>query len=436
MVTFPRSKSSFRPSLGDGRAAVPTRNAQVIGTPQGAKGNTPKASRMSAHSYDLPTNPTAEIEVEVREGYSAGQRHVLKSFPAVLGRGQDADVRLDDDPNDPTISRRHLRISREGGRFMISDLSTNGTWVGKRQLSAGESVAVEADEPIWLGPKTMLVLRKRDSRLSKVGLVRDDTRAVEEMPPPVTGPSLCIRALGPFIVSVDGIAVEEGAWQARKAIVLLTVLAEHFPRQVAVDRLETWLWPDAPESARSALQKTVSRLRRALRANSQTPDPVRLEHTSYGISPVFSVDYDVTRFDAHCLEAARAQAMGDADLEADAWSRALALYRGGFLEQHADDWVESRRRMLQMRHYEGAESLADLHIRRGTLAEGIQLYMQVLTENPCRESSQLGLMRALVAAGRREEAIRAYQGFVKTLKKTLELAPGPELVALYESLRL
>ncbi|SRR5258706_8611849 len=51
-----------------------------------------------------------------------------------VGRGDTADVKIDDDG----LSRRHFTIVREGGEFVIRDLSSrNGTWIeGDRRAHA------------------------------------------------------------------------------------------------------------------------------------------------------------------------------------------------------------------------------------------------------------------------------------------------------------
>jgi pSer/pThr/pTyr-binding forkhead associated (FHA) protein len=57
----------------------------------------------------------------------------LGGRPLTVGRGDAADVKIDDDG----LSRRHFTIMREGGEFVIRDLSSrNGTWVeGSRRTS-------------------------------------------------------------------------------------------------------------------------------------------------------------------------------------------------------------------------------------------------------------------------------------------------------------
>lgn len=58
----------------------------------------------------------------------------LGGRPLTVGRGDAADVKIDDNG----LSRRHFTIVREGGEFVIRDLiSRNGTWVeGDRRADA------------------------------------------------------------------------------------------------------------------------------------------------------------------------------------------------------------------------------------------------------------------------------------------------------------
>lgn len=60
-----------------------------------------------------------------------GSRHAVGEKALVLGRGQDADIRL----SDSSVSRRHARISVVGGNILVEDLgSTNGTTVNGKKI--------------------------------------------------------------------------------------------------------------------------------------------------------------------------------------------------------------------------------------------------------------------------------------------------------------
>jgi pSer/pThr/pTyr-binding forkhead associated (FHA) protein len=58
----------------------------------------------------------------------------LGENPVAVGRGEAADVRVEDE----SLSRRHFLITREGVNYLLRDLdSRNGTWVdGRRAASA------------------------------------------------------------------------------------------------------------------------------------------------------------------------------------------------------------------------------------------------------------------------------------------------------------
>jgi len=357
---------------------------------------------------EVSTGPAYEAEVRVCEGPSKGERHAIRAFPVDVGRGQEAAVRLKDDPDDPRLSRRHARIALQGGRLTVTDLSTNGTWIGERHLESGETAAVREGEPVWLGPHTMITLHL-------VG---------GERPGAPVEHALGVRALGRMEVRAGGITIPESAWQSRKAMVVLAYLCESKGRPVAVDRLEDALWPDAPEGARQALQTAVSRLRRTFRA-AGAPEPIVFEHEAYAFAEGWEIRYDVAAFEAAC------QSAGD---EA-ALAQACRLGRGDFLEGHADDWAVARRRALTARWMDALEALALRHEGRGIYSDAIALLHEAVERDPCRESAQAALIRCLDAAGRREDALRQYHDCVRALKRILNVAPGPELLTWYERLR-
>jgi pSer/pThr/pTyr-binding forkhead associated (FHA) protein len=80
--------------------------------------------------------------VRVASGFYEGLEWPLGDQPAVIGRGRKADLVI----AEATISRTHVRIRREDGRFLVEDLgSTNGTQlngqrVGRAELHDGDEL--------------------------------------------------------------------------------------------------------------------------------------------------------------------------------------------------------------------------------------------------------------------------------------------------------
>ena len=63
------------------------------------------------------------------------QQWELKDKPMVFGRGQEADIKVDD----REMSRRHFLIEHSQGHYVIRDLdSSNGTWVNVNRIAEGE----------------------------------------------------------------------------------------------------------------------------------------------------------------------------------------------------------------------------------------------------------------------------------------------------------
>ncbi len=112
-----------RPIKGDGRAsraaAVPAPDAtgmySATQAPGGAGGN----------GFD------PRLVVERAPGHTAGMEYDIGEG-AVMGRGDQAEIRLED----PFASSRHARLVPQGGIVVIEDLgSTNGTYLNEELLS-------------------------------------------------------------------------------------------------------------------------------------------------------------------------------------------------------------------------------------------------------------------------------------------------------------
>ncbi len=88
------------------------------------------------------------------EGGNKGEVISLDSAPLLIGRGNDAAIRLDDD----YVSTRHARIARSGDQWYVEDLgSTNGTYVGNSRITQPTSITLGTQ--IRIG-KSILELRK------------------------------------------------------------------------------------------------------------------------------------------------------------------------------------------------------------------------------------------------------------------------------------
>jgi len=104
----------------------------------------------AASSAGAPASESLDprLVVERAPGHAAGLEYDIGEG-AVLGRGDQAEIRLED----PFASSQHARLSRQGGIVVIEDLgSTNGTYLneellhGPQPLHRGDRVRIGDSE--------------------------------------------------------------------------------------------------------------------------------------------------------------------------------------------------------------------------------------------------------------------------------------------------
>jgi hypothetical protein len=104
----------------------------------------------------------AHAKLVIERGRSAGKQFPLSEDESQIGRwdadgGIFPDVDLDADDPEAKVSRRHARIMRRNGQYLIEDLgSTNGTFINRgRRLLPGDRQPLRDGDEIIVG-KTFL----------------------------------------------------------------------------------------------------------------------------------------------------------------------------------------------------------------------------------------------------------------------------------------
>jgi predicted ATPase/DNA-binding SARP family transcriptional activator len=241
-----------------------------------------------------------------------------------------------------------------------------------------------------------------------------------------------IGILGPFEVRADdGVLADVPGARLRGLLIALALEAGHsVPKATLID----WIWGEhPPPGAANALQRLVSRLRKAL------PDGL-VEGQADGYRLLADPGaIDAVRFERLVTQARTAEGPGRAPLLRDA----LALWRGGAMQDvglqdsAAFDAAVTRLDGLRLTALEDRFD-AELSPARGIDAAKAAGLVAELTglvaAHPLRERLAAALMRALVAAGRDTEALLAYQRTREALAAALGADPSPELSALHVAL--
>ncbi len=232
--------------------------------------------------------------------------------------------------------------------------------------------------------------------------------------------------LGPFEVRTDdGVLADVPGARLRA---LLIALALEPGRAVPKATLVDWIWGEHPPSdAANALQRLVSRLRKALP-----------EGLVEGQTDGYRLRVEPDAVDAVRFERLVAHARNDEDPQGVRRLReGLALWRGaamqdvGLPDSAAFDAAVTRLEGLRLT---AMEDRFDAEISLGHGAELVTELTDLVAAHPVRERLVAALMRALVATGRDTEALLAYERTRETLADELGVDPSSELSALHVAL--
>jgi predicted ATPase len=235
-----------------------------------------------------------------------------------------------------------------------------------------------------------------------------------------------IGILGSFEVRTDDGALADVPGARLRG--LLAALALEAGHPVSKATLVDWIWGERPPpGAANALQRLVSRLRKALP-----------EGLIEGQADGYRLMVEPGAVDAVRFERLVGQARGDeSPRRAGLLREGLALWRGaamqdvGLADSAAFDAAVTRLDGLRLR---AMEDWFDVEVSLGHGADLVTELTDLVTAHPMRERLAAALMRALVAAGRDSEALLAYERTREALADALGVDPSPELSALHVAL--
>jgi DNA-binding SARP family transcriptional activator len=236
-----------------------------------------------------------------------------------------------------------------------------------------------------------------------------------------------VRLLGPWELRAGGNVVPVRGSRLR---VLLTSLVLAVNQTVTTDTLVEQLWPERPpEWPRRSLHTYVTRLRQLLEPG--------LIHTQPGIGYQLSIAPEA--IDLHRFRdlVARAKETASMDEELRLLRAALALWRGTpFADLHStwldrevvpglsEEWFAATLRRVELE--------LDLEFTEQLIGE----LQELVNSHPTREQLWRCLITAMHRAGRRAEALDAYQRIRAILRDELGIEPGEQLVALQQQILL
>lgn len=210
----------------------------------------------------------------------------------------------------------------------------------------------------------------------------------------------------------------------RKSRALLYYVAAS-RRSVQRDKLVSIFWPDLPRpTGLQTLRTTIYGLRSQLSPwLVSTEDAIELDG---------EVRVDVWAVD---------ELLSPADIELEQLTRAVAAYRGDFLEDFSlpdagafEDWVTYQRAYYQRLLVRALTRLSQLYESVGDFQQALESLERGLRFNPLQEDLQRESIRLHYLAGDRPGAIRKYDELRKLLDEEMGVPPMVETRALYDAI--
>lgn len=212
---------------------------------------------------------------------------------------------------------------------------------------------------------------------------------------------------------------------------LLATLFAGRGASIDADTLVDTLWPDnPPSSARANLRQYVH----ALRARLGSPARIR---SCKGYRLLLLDDTsDADEFIAVTASGTELLAAEQFPQAAEALTRGLGLWQAPFSAFSGLDGplIAAERERLDTLRGQAIISLCVAERHNGRLANHIGLVTMAFQRDPLDEQLCGYMMRALHAAGRRDEALRTYQTLKRRMSGELGLSPGAELAGVYQEI--
>jgi DNA-binding SARP family transcriptional activator len=243
-------------------------------------------------------------------------------------------------------------------------------------------------------------------------------------------PTLRVRLLGAFSVSLDGEPVE-GLESARLQS-LFAYLVLHRDTPHLRQQLAFLFWPDSSEAqARNNLRQTLHTLRQA----SPALDGVLLaDNRTLRWNPDASIHLDVAEFASELALAETASRQNDPSVMLVALERAITLYTGDLLPSCYDTWITAEREAFRQRYLGALRQVIHSFDAQRRYAQAIGYARRLVAHDPLDEAASRDFMRLLAATGDRAGVARAYHECVAILQRELGIAPSQETQEAYTAL--
>jgi ATP/maltotriose-dependent transcriptional regulator MalT/DNA-binding SARP family transcriptional activator len=249
---------------------------------------------------------------------------------------------------------------------------------------------------------------------------------------------LTIRLLGSIEVFRDEERkIPPRAWKLKRALEIFCFLAVSRDRRATKDRIVDALWGDARLAVvEKNFHPTISFLRGALNHGHNVPKNfVLFERNAYLLNPAYRYDIDIEKFESGLREARGKASRREFPAALEAYDASLSLYRGSFLEEEYEEWMEAPRAHYESLYLAALVEAGSLHMERGSKPSGLSYLKKRTEQDPLSEEASSHLMLALGELGSRQEVDAEFERLGRALSDELESTPLAATVSAFEKAR-
>lgn len=238
-----------------------------------------------------------------------------------------------------------------------------------------------------------------------------------------SAPAISIQTLGTFQVIRDGIPIPNTAWQSKKARDLLKILVAR-RRPTPRDQLMELLWPGVgPTVAGNRLSVLLSTVRDVLQPQPMGEAPLTAADGAVSLNRS-QVRVDVEDFLTQANAAFDAYRAREPDATGQLIA-AVAAYTGDFLENDPyQEWASAIAEEVRAAHVALLRALTARLRDAGSTDDAVRYTLRLLEQDRYDEEAYRMLIGVLFQAGRRGEAQRHYQNYVRRMVE-IDVRPSP-----------
>ena len=247
---------------------------------------------------------------------------------------------------------------------------------------------------------------------------------------------LNVQMLGTFSVSLGDACVDDSSNRSRKIWLLLAYLAYNRNRMVPQEELVSLLWgeEDGNDNPAGALKTALWRARQMLEPLGPSIGKELILRKGGGCrwNPEIPTCLDTEQFEELCRAGA---ACGDESDRLDTFREALALYQGGFLSKMSmESWVSPIAAYYHNGYISTLLETLPMLEERECYQEMENLCCSALQLDPYQEVLYQYLLRSMVAQGKHEQAVAAYEELRERLYADLGISPAEETQAIHREI--